>query len=193
MGKKKGSDPKPSEQEKMLAAVGAAEHKIFTDLYLGTDSKPGPLLKMRNQAAKEDFSNLFQSRANADIFQKAGQTNYLSAFSMGESAALASGLTKGMQQAKVKAVEAKADQQSKVLAAARKQSASTTQSLGQSARIDSDLALANYNARQSRRAEQLQIAMQAAGSAASIQGAKAGDTESGRSLSEAGAAVKALA
>jgi hypothetical protein len=187
MGKKKGSDPKPSDQEKMLAAVGAAEHKIFKDLYLGTDTKPGPLLKMRNQAAKEDFSNLFQSRANADIFQKVGKTDYQSAFSMGESASLASGLGKGMEQAKVKAVEAKADQQGKVLAAARKQAATTTQRLGESAKIDSDLALANYNARQSRKAEQLQIAMKAAGAAAQIKG------EAGSDLQKVGEVVGALA
>ena len=72
---------------------------------------------------------------------------------------MGSALASGTGQAKESAIKARASQQTDVLAVARKQAASNQQSLSRSASIDSNLALAKYNAKQSRRAEQLEIAM----------------------------------
>ena len=161
MGKKK-SKVKVTEQEKLLAATGYAEYKIFKNLYLGTDKNPGPLLTMRDQAAKEDFSKLFQGRAVADVQQKLAGPNYAQTFSLGTDVDMGSALASGTAQSKESAIKARAGQQTQVLAAARKQAASNQQSLGRSASIDSNLALAKYNAKQSRRAEQLNIALDTA-------------------------------
>ena len=158
MGKKKSS-AKVTEQERLLASTGVAEYDIFKNLYLGTEQKPGPLLTMRDQAAKEDFSKLFQGRAVADVQQKLGQPNYERAFTLGADVDMGSALASGTAQAKESAIKARASQQTDVLAVARKQAASNQQSLSRSASIDSNLALAKYNAKQSRRAEQLEIAM----------------------------------
>ena len=158
---KRSSKPKPSEQEKMSAAVAVKEYEIFKNLYLGTDNNPGPLLKMRNQAQKEDFTKLFSSRAGADLMQKTKSSaadTYLRSIDTSSASILGGALTKGLGSAAENALKAKATQQTKVLAAARKQAASNQQSLSQSASIDSSLALAKYNAKQERRAQQLAMA-----------------------------------
>ena len=180
MGKKK-SKVKVTEQERLLAATGFAEYNIFKNLYLGTDKKPGPLLQMRDQAAREDFSTLFQGRAVADVQQKFGQPDYQRTFTLGSDVDMGLALASGTAQAKENAIKARADQQTQVLASARKQAASNQQSLGRSASIDSNLALTKYNAKQSRRAEQLQIAMKVAQAgaykSAQSQGAAPADLE----------------
>ena len=145
----------------MTAAVGLKEYQIFKKLYLGTDNNPGPLLKMRDQAQKEDFTLLFSSRAGADIMQKtkiSGADAYIRSIDTSSPALLGDALTKGLGSAAENALKAKSNQQTKVLSAARKQAATNQQSLSQSASIDSGLALEKYSAKQERKAQQLAMA-----------------------------------
>ena len=177
MGSKKTKKEPPSAQEKMAAAVGLAEYRIFKDLYLGNESRKGPLLKMRDQAQNEDFTRLFQGRANADLVQQmqqeSGAGKYLAATDITRAAQAGKALGKGKQKASANALKAKADQQSKVLAAARKQAAVNNASLAKSAQIDTGEAIAGYNAKVKRKAAQMAMVSKAVRSGAVAMGKEA--------------------
>ena len=175
MASKKQKPQPPSEMERIQASIGLAEYKIFKNLYMGTDNSPGPLLQMRDQAVKEDFTNLFVGRSGADIQQSlgqrrggtTGQARYGAILSMGSQELVGEALTKGAGKAASNALKTKAEQQTKVLAAARKQAASTQDSISQAATIDANLALAKFDANVKRRADMIGIASQAVGAVGS--------------------------
>ena len=158
MGSKKSKAPPPSAQEKMAAAVGLAEFKIFNDLYMGDETRKGPLLKMRDQAQREDFTKLFQGRAGADLIQQmqvGGLGGYAASKDITRAKTVGKALGKGKQKAASNALKAKANQQTTVLASARKQAASNMASLSNSARIDTGEILSGYQAKVKRQASQM--------------------------------------
>ena len=175
MSSKKQKPQPPSEMERMQASIGLAEYKIFKNLYMGSDNSPGPLLQMRDQAIKEDFTNLCVGRSGADIQQSlgqrrggtTGQARYGATLSMGAQELVGEALTKGAGKAAANALKTKAEQQTKVLAAARKQAASTQDSISEAATIDANLALAKFDANVKRRADMMGIATQVVGAVGS--------------------------
>jgi hypothetical protein len=177
MGSKKSKAPPPSAQEKMAAAVGLAEFKIFNDLYMGDETRKGPLLKMRDQAQREDFTKLFQGRAGADLIQQmqvGGLGGYAASKDITRAKTVGKALGKGKQKAASNALKAKANQQTAVLASARKQSAANMASLSNSARIDTGEILSGYQAKVRRQASQMATVTKSAGKVMDVLGYRAG-------------------
>ena len=139
----KKSDYKPTEGEKMNAAVAVAEQKRFKELY-------DPLLQqMRDESLTQNFSEIARGKANADTMQQlTGTTKYRNTQNVGRAGDLGAALGGQLQQANVQAKQAQNQTQSGVLATARGQQETTAQALNNIGKIESSAALAKAKANQ---------------------------------------------
>jgi hypothetical protein len=140
----KKSDYKPTEGEKMNAAVAVAEQKRFKEIY-------DPLLQqMRDESLTQNFSEIARGKANADTMQAlTGEPmQYRNTQNVGRAGDLGAGLGGQLQQANVQAKKAQNQTQSGVLATARQQQDTTAQALNNIGKIESSAALAKAKANQ---------------------------------------------
>ena len=118
-GKPKKQEYKPSETEKIQAAIAKADADYFAKTY-------DPLLvEMRDKAAKEDVASTLRGRAQADTYQAltGDGSDIAIASDIGTAANLAVGATGQILDANRAAKDAKTTQQVGVLGTARGQAA----------------------------------------------------------------------
>ena len=136
--KPKKSEYKASEAEKTEASVALAEYNRYKELY-------DPVLTGWRDDSKKDWSETLRGRAGADVMQ--ATTGQMPSLGAVESSYLgadrASLAAKSMLAGTLQARDVKANLQTNVLAASRKQVAQTQVGLGQAARIGASNILAS--------------------------------------------------
>lgn len=139
----KASDYKPTEAEKMNAAVAQAEYNRFKQLY-------DPLLQqMRDESMTGNFAEIARGKANADTMQAlTQQQNYQNTQRVGYQGDLASALGGQLGQADTQAKGAQNAMQLSVLGTARGQQADGQKAMSQLARIKSSEAIERAKANQ---------------------------------------------
>ena len=159
MGSKpKQSEYKPSETEKIQAAIAKADADYFAKTY-------DPLLvEMRDKAAKEDVASTLRGRSQADTYQAltGDGSNIAIASDIGTAANLAVGATGQILDANRVAKDAKTTQQVGVLGTARGQAADAGDALAQASKLarseDLTKAKAKQDVRLARRGAAFKIA-----------------------------------
>ena len=163
-GKPKEKDYRPSETEKIQAAVAAADAAYFQQTY-------DPLLVEMRDRSKEDLSPLFAGRAQADTMQalspEGGAAGYSVASDIDMAANLARGATEQLLSANVAAKREQIKRQTEVLGVASGQSADATQALSQVSRLERSKGLAEARAKQDLRLAKRDTAFKAGMSLAS--------------------------
>ena len=144
--KPKASDYKPSEAEKINAAVAKADKEYF-------DKRYSPLLReMRDLAETENYGDFVAGRAQADTMQALTAKPSLAATrSVDASADLASASMAQQQAAQAQGLQAKRERQVGVLGTARGQQADTTTGLANAARLANTSTLASARRKQAMR------------------------------------------
>ena len=157
-GKPKKQEYKPSETEKIQAAIAKADADYFAKTY-------DPLLvEMRDKAAKEDVASTLRGRAQADTYQAltGDGSDIAIASDIGTAANLAVGATGQILDANRAAKDAKTTQQVGVLGTARGQAADAGDALAQASKLarseDLTKAKAKQDVRLARRGATFKIA-----------------------------------
>ena len=143
-GKPKKQEYKPSETEKIQAAIAKADADYFAKTY-------DPLLvEMRDKAAKEDVASTLRGRAQADTYQAltGDGSNIAIASDIGTAANLAVGATGQILDANRVAKDAKTTQQVGVLGTARGQAADAGDALAQASKLARSEGLTKAKAKQ---------------------------------------------
>lgn len=156
----KKSDYKPTEAEKMNAAVAVAEQKRFKELY-------DPLLQqMRDESLTQNFSEIARGKANADTMQQltGAPMQYRNTQNVGRAGDLGAALGGQLQQANVQAKKAQNQTQSGVLATARGQQDTTAKALNNIGQIESSAAIERAKANQQVATAKFNAGVQLAGS-----------------------------
>jgi len=145
MGSKpKKSEYKPTETERVQAAIAAADERYFRQTY-------DPLLvELRDKAAKEDVGSTLRGRAQADTYQAlTGEgSNYGVVKDIDTAATLAVGATGQLLDANTVAKNVKVTEQVGVLGTARGQAADAGDALAQASKLARSESLTRAKAKQ---------------------------------------------
>tara|TARA_B100001057_G_scaffold344204_1_gene345185 strand:- start:13282 stop:13809 length:528 start_codon:yes stop_codon:yes gene_type:complete len=131
MGSKpKQQDYKPSETEKVQAAIAKADQEYFQQTY-------NPLIiQMRDQAQSRDTQNILRGRAQADTMQTlTSDLNIGNVRSIDSAANLAGGAISNMLNANVEAGKVKTKESTNVLGIARGQQADAGSGLARASKL----------------------------------------------------------